>query len=148
MSYAHLPVIRKTVTAMVNQVGELRRTVAIDNMPEELQQVRQLLRVLDARLDEVEKRAATWVEQPATPVVVLADFELVKRVWVTHMHNANRAYDSIRITLAGMHYACDFVADRDVRLAKHLAESHGAEFIVDPRVADRVAIAIANGKNA
>jgi hypothetical protein len=43
--------IKSTVIAMLNEIGELRKTVAIDSMPQKLQQVRQLLRELDADLD-------------------------------------------------------------------------------------------------
>lgn len=129
--------IRKTVSALINEIGELRRLVGIDSMPEELQQVIQLLRMLDARLEgvAVDSEIADGQAGPH-------EFERVTRVRVTHMQNAVRSYDSIRITLAGMHYACDFVSGRDARLARHLAENHGADFDVDPCVADRVSAAM------
>jgi hypothetical protein len=41
---------------MLNEIGELRRFVAIDNMPDKLQQVRQLLRELDAELEEQKRK--------------------------------------------------------------------------------------------
>lgn len=41
-----------TVEAMLDQIGLLRKLVAIDNMPVKLQQVRQLLRELNAELDK------------------------------------------------------------------------------------------------
>ena len=44
-----------TVEAMLNQIGLLRKLMAIDSMPVELQEVRQLLRVLDAKLNKVTK---------------------------------------------------------------------------------------------
>jgi hypothetical protein len=44
-----------TVEAMLDQIGLLRKLMAIDNMPVELQQARQLLRVLDAKLNKVTK---------------------------------------------------------------------------------------------
>lgn len=45
--------IQTTVEAMINEIGQLRKLMAIDSMPIELQQVRQLLRVLEAKLNEV-----------------------------------------------------------------------------------------------
>jgi hypothetical protein len=41
-----------TVEAMLDQIGLLRKLVAIDSMPLKLQQVRQLLRELNAELDK------------------------------------------------------------------------------------------------
>lgn len=49
--------VHATVMAMVDQIGQLRQNgVAIDAMPPKLQQVRQLLRELDA---ELQQRAET-----------------------------------------------------------------------------------------
>ena len=42
--------VAQTVERMINEIGQLRLLVAIDSMPEKLQQVRQLLRELDAEL--------------------------------------------------------------------------------------------------
>ena len=43
---------QKTVTAMIDEIGKLRLVVAIDSMPAKLQQIRQLLRELDAELNK------------------------------------------------------------------------------------------------
>jgi hypothetical protein len=48
--------VHDTVHRMLNEIGELRRFVAIDNMPDKLQQVRQLLRELDAELEEQKRK--------------------------------------------------------------------------------------------
>lgn len=47
--------VHETVKAMIGEIGKLRSIVAIDNMPDKLQQVRQLLRELDY---DLEQRAA------------------------------------------------------------------------------------------
>lgn len=46
------PAIKQTVAAMLNEIGMLRKVVALDSMPIKLQQVRQLLRELDAELSK------------------------------------------------------------------------------------------------
>jgi hypothetical protein len=52
MTTATTPAIKQTIEAMLNEIGQLRKLVALDNMPEELQQARQLLRLLDAKLNK------------------------------------------------------------------------------------------------
>ena len=42
--------VKQTVAAMINELGMLRKLVALDNQPIELLQIRQLLRELDAKL--------------------------------------------------------------------------------------------------
>lgn len=49
---ATTPAVKETVHNMLNEIGKLRLLVALDNMPIELQQVRQLLRQLEARLEK------------------------------------------------------------------------------------------------
>jgi hypothetical protein len=51
MTKASSMTVAKTVTQMINLIGELRLLVAIDSMPLELQKARQLLRQLDAKLE-------------------------------------------------------------------------------------------------
>lgn len=46
------PAVKQTVAAMLNEIGMLRLVVPIDSMPDKLQQVRQLLRELDAELSK------------------------------------------------------------------------------------------------
>lgn len=48
--------VHETVQRMISEIGELRKLVAIDNMPHKLQQVRQLLRELDAELEAQSKK--------------------------------------------------------------------------------------------
>lgn len=54
--------VHETVKAMINEIGELRQFVAIDSMPDKLQQVRQLLRELDYELEQAE-RSKTSTEE-------------------------------------------------------------------------------------
>lgn len=49
---AHKETVKATVEAMINEIGKLRQFVAIDSMPTKLQQVRQLLRELDAEMEQ------------------------------------------------------------------------------------------------
>lgn len=49
--------IHETVIAMIGEIGKLRQLCAIDQMPEKLQQVRQMLRELDAELEQAKKAA-------------------------------------------------------------------------------------------
>jgi len=44
--------VKQTVAAMLNEIGLLRKVVSIDSMPDKLQQIRQLLRELDAELSK------------------------------------------------------------------------------------------------
>lgn len=46
--------VADTVRRMIGEIGVLRRFVAIDQMPEKLQQARQLLRELDHELTQRE----------------------------------------------------------------------------------------------
>jgi hypothetical protein len=57
MSYntAHKEQVKKTVEAMIGEIGKLRQFMAIDSMPYKLQQVRQLLRELDEELNTKQK---------------------------------------------------------------------------------------------
>lgn len=50
--------IHQTVKNMIGEIGALRQLVAIDNMPDKLQQVRQLLRELDAELESKTREPA------------------------------------------------------------------------------------------
>lgn len=53
-----------------------------------------------------------------------------------------REYRSIRIFIGGAWYSQDWVSDRDVRLAKKLADNHGVPFQVSPELSEQVAIAL------
>lgn len=48
--------VHQTVQNMIGEIGKLRQLVAIDNMPEELQKIRQMLRELDYKLQEADKQ--------------------------------------------------------------------------------------------
>ena len=58
--------------------------------------------------------------------------EQVKAVRVQRTQTGTREYNAITVVLADLHLSCDVVNARQLRLAKHLAASHGAAFMVDP----------------
>jgi hypothetical protein len=58
--------------------------------------------------------------------------EQVKAVRVQRTQTGTREYNAITVVLADLHLSCDVVNARQLRLAKHLADSHGAAFMVDP----------------
>ncbi|WDI91960.1 hypothetical protein [Xanthomonas campestris] len=66
------------------------------------------------------------------------DIEQVKSVQIRRAQTTTRTYDCIRIFVAGAWFSADLVSDRDIRLAKRLADSHGADFGCDEINADRV----------
>jgi hypothetical protein len=49
-----------------------------------------------------------------------------------------RRFNAITVVLADLHLTCDWTNRRQLRLAKRLAESHGALFQVDPVLRERV----------
>jgi bacterioferritin-associated ferredoxin len=48
--------VAQTVQNMISEIGELRKIVAIDSMPDKLQKVRQLLRELDEEFYQKSKQ--------------------------------------------------------------------------------------------
>lgn len=48
--------VAQTVQNMISEIGELRKLVAIDSMPDKLQKVRQLLRELDEEFYQKSKQ--------------------------------------------------------------------------------------------
>lgn len=58
--------------------------------------------------------------------------EQVKLVRVHRKQTGGREYDAITVVLGDLHLSCDAVNARQIRLAKHLADSHAAAFMVDP----------------
>lgn len=50
----------------------------------------------------------------------------------------SRRYDAITVVVADLHLSCDWVNTRQLRLAKRLADSHGADFQVAPELQGRV----------
>jgi hypothetical protein len=49
-----------------------------------------------------------------------------------------RRFNAITVVLADLHLSCDWTNPRQLRLAKRLADSHGAVFQVDPALQERV----------
>lgn len=58
-------------------------------------------------------------------------------------NKAGVKYDEITVVIADLHLHCDAVNDRQIRLAKKLADTHGCMFYVATEVADRVDRALA-----
>ena len=53
-----------------------------------------------------------------------------------------RTYDAIELVIGDLHVRCDLVCDRDIRLARRIADSHGAHWYVAPHLQERVARAL------
>ena len=49
-----------------------------------------------------------------------------------------REYDAIIVVLGDLHLACDLVSDRQIKLAKKIADDHEAAFVFDDANAERV----------
>ena len=59
-----------------------------------------------------------------------------------------REYDAITVCIGDLHLRCDLVCDRDIRLARELANQHGAWFMFDDANAERVKAALAGSHAA
>ena len=64
--------------------------------------------------------------------------ERVICVKVEKMETTTRKFNQIRVVLGDLHLTCDLVADRQIRLAKRIADSHQASFMYDDANAERV----------
>lgn len=53
--------------------------------------------------------------------------------------NTAREYDAIQVVLADLHLSCDLVSDRQISLAKRLADENGMPLEVAPELQARVA---------
>lgn len=56
--------------------------------------------------------------------------------------NTARTYPAIQVVLADLHLQCDLVDDRQISLAKRLADDHGVLLEVAPEFQDRVSKAL------
>jgi len=64
--------------------------------------------------------------------------EAAKAVTIRREQAARGVFDCIRVSIGDLHLRCDVNCDRDIRLAKRLADDHGATFQYTPEVAPRV----------
>ena len=64
--------------------------------------------------------------------------EKVICVKVEKMETTTRKFNQIRVVVSDLHLTCDLVTDRQIRLAKRLADSHQASFMYDDTNAERV----------
>jgi hypothetical protein len=64
----------------------------------------------------------------------------------TEQNMAGAYFDRIVVVIGDLHLRCDVNCDRDIRLAKQLADSHEAPFEYAPEVAERVLAALATAK--
>lgn len=69
--------------------------------------------------------------------------EQIHRVKISRRSTTNRVFDSITVVMGDLHLHADLVNDRQIRLAKGLADSHKAPFMVDEANAERVKSALA-----
>lgn len=64
------------------------------------------------------------------------------QVKVHRVATASREYDAITVCIGDLHLRCDAVDDRSIRLARRLADAHGAYFMYDDATALRVQAAL------
>ena len=67
------------------------------------------------------------------------------RIVKVRIHRAattSREYDAITVHVGGLGLSADIVNDRQIRQAKHLAESHEATWQVSPELQSRVDAAL------
>lgn len=64
--------------------------------------------------------------------------ETISLVRVHTKEVGTRRYAGITVVLADLHLSCDWMNARQPRLAKRLADSHGAPFQVEPELQARV----------
>lgn len=50
----------------------------------------------------------------------------------------SRKFNQVRVVIGDLHLTCDLTSDRQIRLAKRLADSHQASFMYDDKNAERV----------
>ena len=60
------------------------------------------------------------------------------KVTVQRVATSAREYDAVTVVIGDLHLRCDAVDDRTIRLARRLADEHGATFMYDEATADRV----------
>jgi hypothetical protein len=68
--------------------------------------------------------------------------DAVKAVSVRREQSTRGHYDCIKVVIGDLHLRCDVTCDRDIKLAKRLADDHGAAFTYSPEVASRVCSAL------
>ena len=68
------------------------------------------------------------------------------QVKVQRVATAAREYDAITVVIGDLHLRCDAHDDRSIRLARRLADDHGATFMYDDATADRVRAALGISK--
>ena len=60
------------------------------------------------------------------------------KVKVQRVATAAREYDAITVVIGDLHLRCDAIDARSIRLARNLADDHGATFMFDEATAPRV----------
>ncbi len=68
------------------------------------------------------------------------------QVKVQRVATTAREYDAITVVIGDLHLRCDAVDDRAIRLARNLADAHGATFMYDDATAPRVRAALGIAK--
>ena len=63
-------------------------------------------------------------------------------VTIKRVQTGDREYDAITVVMGDLHLRCDAVCDRDIKLAKRLADDHQAWFQYDEHCAPRVQAAL------
>ena len=68
--------------------------------------------------------------------------DTAKAVSVRREQASRGFYDCIKVVIGDLHLRCDVTSDRDIRLAKRLADDHGAAFEFDDHTRERVRAAL------
>lgn len=68
--------------------------------------------------------------------------DTAKAVSIRREQSARGYYDCINVVIGDLHLRCDVNCDRDIRMAKRLADDHGATFAYAPELAQRVCAAL------
>ena len=69
--------------------------------------------------------------------------DYVAQVKIHRRATTAREYDAITVVIGGLHLSADLMCDRQIRMAKRLAEDHAAVFMYDDANAERVRAATA-----
>lgn len=70
------------------------------------------------------------------------------QVKVQRVTTTAREYDAITVSIGDLHLRCDATDSRTIRLARRLADSHGATFLYDDATAARVRYALGMTEDA
>lgn len=62
---------------------------------------------------------------------------MIEDVRVIRQHTTSRSYDAVVVFAGGLHLSCDVVCEKQIRLAKRIADHNGCPYYCDPEIQDR-----------